>query len=29
MKIRFVRIATALASLTALAVVTGAGRKFH
>ena len=29
MKPRLVRIATAIATLTALAVVTGAGRKFH
>ena len=29
MKTRFVRIATALGGLAALAVVTGAGGKFH
>ena len=29
MKPRLVRIATALATLAALAVVTGAGHKFH
>jgi hypothetical protein len=29
MRLRFVRIATAVATLTALAVATGAPRKFH
>jgi hypothetical protein len=29
MKARFVRIATAIGTLVALAAVTGAGRKFH
>jgi hypothetical protein len=29
MKVRFVRIATALAALTALAAATGAGPKWH
>ena len=29
MKARFVRIATAVGTLTALVVVTGAGNKFH
>jgi len=29
MKLRFVRIATAVGTLTALAVATGAPRKFH
>jgi hypothetical protein len=29
MKLRLVRIATAIAALTALVAVTGAGRKWH
>ena len=29
MKLRLVRIATAVGTLTTLAVVTGAGHKFH